>query len=153
MNLVADHLLVHVEDLRRSAHAVLSIHSHRTDAVGSDDEFLSTISVTVFARLSCCAPSRSPSAPLFSGKFFFLLFVIFLYNITCVLPFIPPFAPEFLVSRGGFGSPSPRGLAHYIKMGQPTRGGESRTLLARPKNQAQTGVGVGGHKCMYKKWQ
>ena len=29
-----------------------------------------------------------------------------------VLQFLPPFAPEFLVSRGGFGSPTPRWLAH-----------------------------------------
>ena len=59
-------------DLRRSAHAVLSIHSHRPHVMGSDDELPSASSFTVVARLSsCCAPSRSPSAPLFSGKIFF----------------------------------------------------------------------------------
>ena len=78
-DIVAAHLLVHIEDLRRSAHAVLSIHSHRPHVMGSDGEFPSASSVTVVARLSsCCAPSRSPSAPLFSTKFF-VVAVIFIF--------------------------------------------------------------------------
>ena len=45
--------------------------------MGSDDEFPSASSVMVVARLpSCCAPSISPAAPLFSGKYIFI-FVIF----------------------------------------------------------------------------
>ena len=34
---------------------------------------------------------------------------------SIVLQFLPPFAPEFLVSRGGFGFPSPRRLAHLTR--------------------------------------
>ena len=102
-NDVAAHFLVHVEDLRRSSHAVLPIHSHRPHVMGSDDEFPSASSVTVVARLSSCrATSRSPSPPLFSAHTFFLL--ITFCTKTSVLQFLPPFAPEFLVSRGGFGS-------------------------------------------------
>ena len=80
-NDAAAHLLVHAENFRRSAHAALAIHSHRSHVMGRDDEFSSAISVTVVARFSsCCAPSRSASTPLLLGKyflsFFFLLFFL-----------------------------------------------------------------------------
>ena len=50
---------------------------------------------------------------------FFLANTFFLLIIFCtktsVLQFLPPFAPEFLVSRGGFGFHSPRRLAHLTR--------------------------------------
>ena len=73
----------HVEDLRRSSHAVLPIYRHRPHVMGSDGEFPSASSVTVVARLSlCCTPSRSPSSPHFPSKYFFT-FYNFLYINFC----------------------------------------------------------------------
>ena len=53
---------------------------------------------------------------------FFLAHNFFLLRILCTktsvlqfLQLLPPFAPEFLVSRGGFGFPSPRRLAHLTR--------------------------------------
>ena len=66
---------------------MLLIHSHRPHVMGSDVEFCSVSSVTVVARLSsCCAPSRSPSAPLFSGKFCFCNFLyiyVLVFSNSC----------------------------------------------------------------------
>ena len=108
---VAGHFLVHVEDLRRSSHAVLPIHSHRPHPwVAMTRSLLRSRSRSL---LACRRAARRFVLPLrlfFRAGNFFLFINICTY--TSVLQFLPPFAPEVLVSRGGFGSPSPRRLAH-----------------------------------------
>ena len=62
---------VHAEDLPRSTRAVLAMYCYRLHVMGSDDELLPASSVTVVVHLpSCCAPSRSASAPLLPAKYF-----------------------------------------------------------------------------------
>ena len=66
--------------------------------------------------LACRLAARRLVLPLllfFLAHNFFLL--IFFCTKTSVLQFLPPFAPEFFVSRGGFGFPSPRRLAHLTR--------------------------------------
>ena len=44
-----------------------------------------------------------------------LYFLKIIITYACVLQFLPPSAPEVLVSRGGFGSPTTRRLAHITR--------------------------------------
>ena len=115
---VVANLLVHNEDLYRSAHALLAINSPMRSL------WVAVMSSLLRARsrslLACrCATRRSALSPrlrFLAGTFFVSVILVLTY--ACVLQFLPLFTPESLVSRGGFGSSNSRQLTHLTRPSQ-----------------------------------
>ena len=86
-----------------------------TSVVGTMDIVMTSFPLRARSWLLLASPRAArypvlPTSPLFLTKYF-LLYVLF---EKYILNFLPPIAPEVLVSRGGFGSPTSRWLAQFI---------------------------------------